>query len=149
LSEATLKARITASSALGVKRGISAFLQLSAIMVPVYVAVALLKLTPAIDYISGLFEPLMVYFGLPGESALAFVTGTFVNLYAALAVIAGLDLTARQITILAIMLGISHSQIMESAILIKMKARPFWVTSARVVFSFVCGLILNLIIPLQ
>jgi spore maturation protein SpmB len=115
-------------------------------MVPVYVVVALLKLTPAIDYISGLFGPFMVYFGLPGESALAFVTGSFVNLYAALAVIAGIQLTAKQVTILAIMLGVSHTQIMESAILAKMKARPIVVTSARVVFSFVCGYVLNLVL---
>lgn len=147
MSEATIKARLYSSAALGVRRGIGAFLQLSAIMVPVYIVVALLKLTPVIDFISGLFEPIMVYFGLPGESALAYVTGSFVNLYAALAVIAGLGLTARQITILAIMLGVSHSQVMESAILVKMKARPFWVSSARVAFSFACGLILNFIIP--
>ncbi len=116
-------------------------------MVPVYVIVALLKLTPVIDYISGFFQPLMRYFGLPGESALAYVTGAVVNLYAALAVVAGLGLSERQLTILAIMLGVSHSQIMESAILLKMRARPFWVSSARVVFSFACGLILNLILP--
>ena len=147
MTEATYKARLYSSATLGVRRGVGAFLQLSAIMVPVYIIVALLKLTPIIDYVSGLFQPIMVYFGLPGEAALAYVTGSFVNLYAALAVIAGLGLTARQITILAIMLGVSHSQVMESAILIKMKARPFWVGMARVVFSFVCGLILNLIIP--
>ena len=118
-------------------------------MVPVYIAVALLKLTPAIDFISGLFQPLMIFFGLPGETALAYVTGTIVNLYAALAVTAGLELTVRQITILAIMLGISHSQIMESAVLTQMKSRPLLVTSARVAFSFVAGLILNLILPPQ
>lgn len=143
----TIAGRLWASAAVGIQRGASAFLQLSAIMVPVYVAVALLKLTPVIDFISGRFEPLMVFFGLPGQSALAYVTGSFVNIYAALAVIAGLEMTARQVTILAIMLGISHSQVMESAILVKIKARPVVVISARVIFSFFCGLILNLILP--
>jgi hypothetical protein len=147
LIENSVKSRISSSINLGIKSGINSFLQLAGIMAPVYVAVALLKLTPAIDYISGLFEPLMIYFGLPGKSALAYVTGSFVNIYAALAIIAGLELTARQLTIIAIMLGISHSQIMESAILIKMKARPVWVTSARVVFSFVCGVLMNIILP--
>lgn len=116
-------------------------------MVPVYAVITLLKLTSALDYISGAFEPFMLYFGLPGDSAIAFVTGSFINLYAALAIIAGLELTTRQVTILAVMLGISHSQIMESAILAKMKARPVWVTSARIVFSFVVGLLLNLVMP--
>lgn len=116
-------------------------------MVPVYIAVALLKLTPVIDYISDLFKPFMIYFGLPGSTALALVTGTFVNIYAALAITAGLGLSAREVTILAVMLGISHSQIMEGAILIKMKSKPFLVMSARVVFSFIMGLLLNLILP--
>ena len=116
-------------------------------MIPVYLAVALLKLTPALDFISKLFEPLMKYFGLPGSIALAVVTGTFVNLYAALAVIAGFHLTARQITILAIMLGISHSQIMETAIVVKMKSRPLAVALSRVVFSLIIGFSLNLILP--
>jgi len=147
LNEAAFRTRLYTSVALGFRRGIGAFFQLSIVMAPIYVAVALLKLTPAMDYVSGLFEPIMVYFGLPGESALAYVTGSFVNIYAALAITAGLGLTVRQITILAIMLGISHSQIMESAILIKMKARPLAVSLARIIFSFICGWILNLILP--
>jgi hypothetical protein len=131
----------------GLKKGLSAFLQLSTIMIPVYLVVAILKLTPIFGMISRLFEPFMVYFGLPGDSALAYVTGTFVNLYAALAIVAGIDVTGRQVTILAIMMGISHSQIMEGAVLAKMKARPVIVTATRVFFSFACGFLLNLVLP--
>jgi hypothetical protein len=129
------------------KKGLHAFFKLCLIMIPVYVVVYFLKFTPVIDYISSLFEPFMGYFGLPGQSALSYVTGSFVNLYAALAIIAGLDLSGRQVTILAVMMGISHSQIMETAILAQMKARPVIVTSARVVFSLVVGFILNLLMP--
>ena len=131
----------------GLRKGLSAFLQLSTIMIPVYLVVSLLKLTPLFGIISRFFEPFMTYFGLPGNSALAYVTGTFVNLYAALAIIAGIDVTGRQVTILAIMMGISHSQIMEGAVLAKMKARPVIVTTARVIFSLGCGIVLNLVMP--
>lgn len=113
-------------------------------MIPVYLAVAILKLTPVMSFISRIFEPFMIYFGLPGGAALAIVTGNFVNIYAALAIVAGLQLTARQVTILAIMLGISHSQVMEAAIIAKMKARPVTVTIFRVFFSLVTGFLLNL-----
>jgi hypothetical protein len=116
-------------------------------MIPVYLVVSILKLTSILDTISRLFEPFMIYFGLPGDSALAYVTGTFVNLYAALAIVAGIDVTGRQVTILAIMMGISHSQIMEGAVLAKMKARPVIVTTTRVIFSFACGIVLNLVLP--
>jgi hypothetical protein len=107
----------------------------------------LLRLTPAFDYLSAFFQPLMKYLGLPGESAIAIVTGTFVNLYAAAAVVADLEMTTRQLTILALILGLSHSQIMETAIVGKMKARPYFVTPIRVVFSLVSGFVLNLILP--
>jgi len=116
-------------------------------MIPVYVVTAILKLTPALDYISGLFEPLMKYVGLPGSSAIALVTGTFVNLYAAAAIVASIDMTTRQLTILALILGFSHSQIMETAIIGKMKARPYFVAPLRVLFGLFSGFVLHLILP--
>jgi hypothetical protein len=64
-----------------------------------------------------------------------------------LAVLAGLQITARQMTILAIMLGLSHSQVMETAIVTKMKARPFLVTILRVLFSLVVGFLINHLMP--
>ncbi len=87
----------------------------------------------------------MEYFGLPGESAIVVVTGTFVNLYAAAAVVADLEMTSRQLTILALILGISHSQIMETAIVGKMRARPYLVTPLRIIFSLIAGFVLNLL----
>ena len=120
-------------------------MQLCAIIIPVYVLTALLKLTPFFEYVGRLFEPFMKFFGLPGESAVAIVTGTFVNLYAAAAVVADLDMTTKQLTILALILGVSHSQIMETAIIGKMRARPYLVTPLRVIFSLCAGFILNLL----
>jgi len=116
-------------------------------MIPVYIVIALLKLTPVLDFISGIFQPLMKYVGLPGSSAIALVTGTFVNLYAAAAIVAGLDMTSRQLTILALILGFSHSQIMETAIIGKMKAKAYLVTPARILFGLLAGFILHLILP--
>jgi hypothetical protein len=116
-------------------------------MIPVYLLVAFLRHTPVFAYLGGIFEPLMIYFGLPGEAALAIVTGMLVNLYAAAAVVADLNMDTRQVTILALILGISHSQIMETAIVGKMRARPAVVTSVRLVFSLTAGLTLNLVIP--
>jgi hypothetical protein len=120
--------------------------QLCTIIIPVYVVTALLKLTPFFDYVGGIFEPFMKFIGLPGESAVAIVTGTFVNLYAAAAVVADLEMNARQLTILALILGISHSQIMETAIVGKMRARPYLVTPLRVIFSLCAGFVLNLML---
>jgi hypothetical protein len=116
-------------------------------MIPVYIVTAILKYTKVLDSISALFEPLMEYVGLPGSSAIALVTGTFINLYAAAAIVAGLDMTSRQLTILALILGFSHSQIMETAIIGKMKAKPIYVTPLRVLFGLFSGFILHMILP--
>lgn len=120
------------------------FGQLCTIIIPVYILTALLKLTPFFEYVGELFEPFMKFLGLPGESAVAIVTGTFVNLYAAAAVVADLEMTGRQLTILALVLGVSHSQIMETAIVGKMKARPYLVTPLRVIVSLCAGFVLNI-----
>jgi hypothetical protein len=143
-----LSRRMIHSSSEGLRKGLRAFFKLSTIMIPIYLVVAFLKLTPLFGVISRFFEPFMTYFGLPGNSALAYVSGTFVNIYAALAIVAGIDVTGRQVTILAIMMGISHSQVMETAILAKMKARPIIVSTARVIVSLACGLALNLVLPI-
>lgn len=116
-------------------------------MIPVYIFVAILKQTPVFDYLGAVFQPYMKYLGLPGEAALAIVTGTVVNLYASAAVLADLNLTAREITIVALILGISHSQIMETAIVSRMRAKPLYVTAMRVVFSLFAGFVLNLVWP--
>jgi len=116
-------------------------------MIPVYILVAILKQTILFSYLDGLFQPLMRYFGLPGEAALAIVTGTMVNLYAAAAVAADLHMSVRQVTVMAMILGISHSQVMETAIVGKMRGRPFVVTTMRIGFSIFAGLILNLAWP--
>lgn len=139
--------RFMDSSSLGFRRGLNVFLQLSYIMIPVYILTAILKLTPVLDYIGNLFTPFMKYIGLPGSSAIALVTGTFVNLYAAAAIVAGLDMSSRQLTILALILGFSHSQIMETAIIGKMKARPLYVTPLRVLFGLISGFVLHIILP--
>jgi hypothetical protein len=52
------------------------------ITVPVSFGVLLLKLTGLLPIIAGVFAPLFALFGMPGESALVFVTAGLVNIYA-------------------------------------------------------------------
>jgi len=147
IEDSDIERKFVRSAKTGFRRGAGVFLQLSGIMIPVYVLVAGLKQTALFDYLGGLFQPLMRYFGLPGEAALAIVTGTVVNLYAAAAVAVDLHMSVRQVTVMALILGISHSQVMETAIVGKMHGRPIIVTTLRIVFSLIGGLILNLAWP--
>ena len=73
-----------------------------------------------LSYISFLIEPFTSLLGLPKESSLAIISGMFLNLYAAVAFAAPLDMTVQQWSILAIFLGVCHSLIVESVIIKKL-----------------------------
>jgi hypothetical protein len=127
----------------GLKRGLSTFWFLCKIMVPVYAAVTFLKFTPVLKAIAAFCAPAMRFFALPGDAALALVMGNAVNLYAAIAVMITIHLEPAQITLLAVMLGISHSQVMETTIMNKMKINGWAVMALRMVMSLLVGLVLG------
>ena len=89
---------------------------LARVIVPVYFIVAILSRYGGLEQIAHFFEPMMRIFGLPGEAALVLVLGNVVNLYAALGAIVAISLTRGQLTVLALMLGFSHSLFVESAV---------------------------------
>jgi hypothetical protein len=110
----------------GAGQGLRTFWILMRVMIPVYVGIALLSRTPVLPAIAEFFQPAMGIWHLPGDAALAMVLGHFVNLYAALAVIAAGHWDPTAVSVAAIILGISHSHIMESAIF-RLMRMPFGV----------------------
>lgn len=130
----------------GLINGFKTLWLLSKVLIPVYLLITLIRLTPLIDWISVVFKPLMFLFGLPGEAAIVLVLGNTLNLYAALGAIASLALTVKQITILAVMLAFSHSLIVETAILKKLKVSGTKIVAFRISLGLLSGIILNLIL---
>ena len=130
----------------GFKKSCSTYLSLMKIIIPVYILVTFLKYTGVIGYLDQFFSPMMKIVGLPGEAALALLTGYLMNIYGALGVIAGLDLGAREITILGTMLGLSHSLIIEGAIIKRIKVKLLPLISLRIILSIVSGIILNILL---
>ncbi len=120
----------------GAKRGAATFWMLAQVMIPVFIAVYLLRQTPFFDQMAGFFRPYMGVLGLPGDAALAIIVGSLVNLYSALAVLAPLELSWQQVTVVAIFLGVSHSHPMEAAIMYKMKTRFVTVVFLRLAIGF-------------
>ncbi|AGB40485.1 putative membrane protein [Halobacteroides halobius DSM 5150] len=130
----------------GFKKALDSYLALVKIIIPVYILVTFIKYTGGINYLAQIFKPMMKLVGLPGEAVLALLTGYLLNIYGALAVIASLDLTVREITILGTMLGIAHSLIIEAAVIKKINGRLIALISLRVILSIVAGFILNLLL---
>jgi len=123
----------------GLKKGLDSFWQLMKMVAPVYTAICILRATPAMDWFANFCAPAMKYFGLPGESALALIVGNLVNLYASIGVIAGLKLQPQQLTLLSLMLLISHSQILESAVFAQIKTRYLLLSLFRLSLSLFLG----------
>lgn len=123
----------------GARKGLSTFWMLMRIMIPVYILVSVLDHTPVLPAIARFFEPYMQFWHLPGEAALAMVLGHFVNIYAALAVIAAGGWDPVAVTVAGVILGISHSHLMEAAIFGQMRAPVVVLVSLRVVVGWSLG----------
>jgi hypothetical protein len=126
----------------GLRGGVQTALKLCKYVLPLYVLVDLLKRTPAIEWLGALFAPLMSLFGLPGEAAFAFVAAFLLNLYAAIAVMAPLDLTPWQVTQCGLMMGIAHNLLVEGAVLRGAGARGGVLTACRLLIAALAGLVL-------
>jgi len=134
------------TAAVGAWHGVRAFLKLMLIVVPVYTAVTILKYTPVIRVFAEFMSPLMKHFGLPGEAALAVILGNVVNLYAGLGAVTALKLTTDQLTVLSLMLLLSHSQILETAVFFQIRAKWWLLWFIRLVLSFLAGVGLSRLI---
>ena len=107
----------------------------------------LLKWAGILKWISVAVSPAFLMFGLPGEAALAYVSGFFINVYSCVAVISTLELSVREITILGTMSLAAHAMVLESAVQKKTGTSFSYCFLLRTASSLAMGIILNLILP--
>lgn len=117
------------------------------ITVGVSFAVMLLKYFNILPWISDAVSPFLRYLGLPGNAALAFVSGYFVNVYSAIAIIGTLDMSVRELTILSAMIMCAHSMVLEIAVLKKTGSSGVRMVIIRTLSAFILGFVLNWILP--
>lgn len=129
----------------GLLNGISITFLMVKVIVPCYIIIEFIKYLGIIDIISRFFKPLMMLFGLPGEAALGLIAGYTINLYAAIAVLSPLDLSSKDITIVALMLGISHSLPVETPVTQKTGVNGWVLLFVRIFFSLLSGIVLNIL----
>lgn len=111
--------------------------------------IMLLRYLQILPWISALLEPVFHVVGLPGEAALAYVTGYFVNVYSAIAVSVTLDLSIREMTILSAMVLCAHNMLVETAVQKKTGTPAVRIVIYRTLSSILVGLALNLVIPAE
>ena len=129
----------------GLADGLKTALALLKVILPVFAVVKVLEHTSIIGWLSKIFDPLMRFVGLPGEAALAVVTGMLFNFYAALGIILALGLSTWQITIMAVMLSSCHELVLETAIIKKTGISAWPILGIRLITAFSAGVVMNLV----
>ncbi|MCX6363800.1 MAG: nucleoside recognition protein [Actinobacteria bacterium] len=133
---------------IGVKAGLQTFWELARVMIPAYGATLVLERLGVIQWLAQLARPLMSLLGLPGDAAVPLMVGYVLNIYAAVGAMQALDLSAQQITVLAIAILIGHNLLVEGAVLHKAGMNGFAFGVLRVVAGLAAAAVANLLMGL-
>jgi len=128
--------------------GLRVALDLFKIMVPIILAVKLLKELGLIAYLAWPLAPVMALVGLPPEMGLVWATAMLNNIYSGIIVLLSLadsaPLTQAQATVLASMILVAHNLPVELTIARKSGPRLGFQLLVRVLGALVLGLVLHL-----
>ncbi len=133
----------------GVVSGLQAFWDLAKAMIPAYGVTLALEKLGVIGWLAGVTRPLMQALGLPGDAAIPLVVGYVLNIYAAVGSMQALDLTARQVTVLAIAVLIGHNLVVEGAVLHKAGMNGFAFGALRIVAGLAAAIVANLLMGMM
>jgi len=128
-------------------RGLKTAWWLIKITVPVSFGVMLLDYFGVLNFIASYTGPIFRLFGLPGVSAIVFITSMFTNIYSVVAILAMLNLPVREGTILATMCLVSHGFLIESAVMKRTGSSVARMLILRLTGSFVVAWMLNMLMP--
>ena len=117
------------------------------LMIPISLAVTLLQHWGVLAWIAGYLNPLFSMLGLPGESAVLFISGAAAGTYAGVAAMMSVHLTLRQATIVGIMILICHALPMECTVNHKTGSNFWRMGLIRIFMAFVAAMCLNQLLP--
>lgn len=132
-----------------VKRGLGAGLQtawtLGRIIFPVTLAVVFLQYTPLLPWVIDLIAPFMKLLGLSGDAAIPLVLGNFLNLYAGIGGLLSVQLTVKEVFIIAVMLSFSHNLLIETSVALKAGVKLWVVLTVRIGLAVMSAAVINLV----
>jgi hypothetical protein len=114
------------------------------LIIPIYIIADILYYYNTLAYVSFLIEPFTSIVGLPAEASLSIISGMFLNVYAAVAFAAPLDLTIHQWSILAVLVGICHALPVEGVIMKKIGISNLYSYSLRIIAGFFIAFITSM-----
>lgn len=129
----------------GLMVGLKTTWALGKVIFPVTVIVSILQYTSVLPWVIDLITPLMAMIGLSGDAAIPLVIGNFLNLYAAIGAILTLDLTVKEVFLIAVMLSFSHNLLVESSVAVKVGVKLWTIVLVRLGLAFSSAIIINLV----
>ncbi|RSD25133.1 nucleoside recognition domain-containing protein [Mesobacillus subterraneus] len=129
----------------GLMVGLNTTWSLGKVIFPVTLIVSILQYTPVLPWIIKLITPLMSLIGLSGDAAIPLVVGNFLNLYAAIGAILTLDLTVKEVFIIAVMLSFSHNMLVESSVAVKVGVKLWIIVLVRLGLALFSAIVINLV----
>jgi len=127
----------------GAFKGLKTGLMLLKIMLPIYVLVVLLKYSPVMPWLQEGFAPVMKLFNLPGDAAVAVITGFFTDEYGCVAAMSGFSFSAASITTIAMVTLMAHSIPVESAVAQKIGFPAGWLIIYRAFMAVLVGIFIG------
>lgn len=129
----------------GAMTGLKTTWTLGKIIFPVTLIVVMLQHTPVLPWIIQKIEPFMGLLGLSGDAAIPLVLGNFLNLYAGIAGILSVELTVKEVFIIATMMSFSHNLFIESAVAVKVGVKMWIIIAVRVGLALLSAIMINLL----
>ncbi len=131
----------------GLRAGLRTALWLLSLMLPISLGVSLLHWSGLLERLTHWLGPLFPLIGLPPEAALPVLAGGLVNCYTGIAAMGSLPLSGRQVTILALMILVSHNLVVEVAVQRRAGSSGARILLLRLLSSAVAGFVLHRILP--
>ncbi|AJD92090.1 membrane protein [Jeotgalibacillus malaysiensis] len=129
----------------GLKAGLNTTWTLGKIIFPITFIITVLQFTPVLPFITELIAPFMGLFGLSGEAAVPLVLGNLLNLYAGIAGILSLEMTVKEVFIIAVMLSFSHNLLIETGVALKVGVKLWVILLVRLGLAFTSAIVINLV----
>lgn len=127
----------------GVQAGLKTAWTLGKIIFPITLLLTILQFTPVLPWVTKAIAPLMQLIGLPGEAAIPLVLGNALNLYAGIAGILSLEMTVKEVFILAVMLSFSHNIFIETGVALRVGVRLWVVLVVRFGLAILSAILIN------
>ncbi|RFU66976.1 hypothetical protein D0469_16145 [Peribacillus saganii] len=131
------------------KRGLEAGLKttwtLGKVIFPITLIVFILQFTPVLEWVVSAIAPFMAVLGLSGDAAIPLVIGNFLSLYAGIGAILTLELSVKEVFIIATMLSFSHNLLVESSVAMKAGVKLWVVVLVRIGLAILSAIIINLV----